>query len=84
VTDWGLSPALSVRVNAAVRLVAAAGVNVTLMVQLELTFTTLPQLLVCAKSPALVPVSVMLVMVNTELPVLVNAILWGALVVPWF
>jgi hypothetical protein len=71
-TDWGLPVALSVRARAAVRVPLAAAVKVTLMVQLAPAATELPQLLVCAKSPGLVPASAMLVMLNAELPVLFN------------
>jgi hypothetical protein len=49
-------PALSVTETVAEREPAADGVNVTLIVQLEFAATVVPQLLVCAKSPALVPV----------------------------
>ena len=48
----------------------AVGVNVTLMVQLELLPRLEGQLLVWAKSPLLVPVMPMLLMVTVELPVL--------------
>jgi hypothetical protein len=41
-------PALSVTVTLAVRVPEAVGVNVTLMVQLELAARLAPQLLVCA------------------------------------
>lgn len=50
---------------AAVLLPAAAGVNVTLIVQLELAASALPQLFVWAKSEALVP--------EIEIPVIVRA-----------
>lgn len=81
-TVWGLPPALSARLSEALRAEAAEGVNVTLMVQLPFTVTTLPQLFVCAKSEALAPVNEMLVMVSTELPALVSVTGWAALVVP--
>ena len=47
----GLPPALSLMVNAPVRVPLAVGVKVTLTVQLELVATLAPQLLLCAKSP---------------------------------
>ena len=64
--------ALSVILSEAVRLALAEGVKVTLMVQLPPAATELPQVLVWAKSLALVPVTVTLVMVNVALPVLVR------------
>ena len=45
-SDWGLPGALSVTESAAVRLPAAEGLNVTLMVQLPPADTELPQVLV--------------------------------------
>ena len=71
---WGLLGALSVTLIEAVRVPEAAGVNVTLIGQEELTVTMLPQVLVWAKSPALVPVTAMLVMSKFVLPVLVRVI----------
>ena len=69
-TVCGLPVALSVRVTAALRVPLAAGVKVTLTVQLAPAATLAPQLLVCAKSLALVPVSARLEMLKAELPVL--------------
>ena len=54
----------------AVRLPLAAGVKVTLIVQLALAATELPQVLVWAKSLALAPVSARLEMLKAALPVL--------------
>ena len=71
-TDWGLPVALSVMARAAVRLLAVDGVKVTLMVQLAPAATELPQLLVWAKSPALVPKTAMLVTLKAELPELLD------------
>ena len=68
VTDWGLPAALSVILIEAVRLPEAVGVNVTLIVQVAFAATTLPQVLVWAKSPALVPVTEMLVRSNLRSP----------------
>ena len=68
---WGLLVALSVTVSVPVRVPVAVGVKVTLMVQLPPAATLVPQLLVCAKSPLLVPVTAMLVMPR--------AVLWGLL-----
>jgi hypothetical protein len=69
-TDWGLSVALSVKLTAALRVPLAAGVKVTLIVQLVPAGTELPHVLVWAKSLALVPVSAMLVRVKAAVPVL--------------
>ena len=66
----GLPLALSVMLTEAVRLPLAAGLNVTLIVQLAPAATELPQVLVCAKSLALVPVRARLVMLKAALPVL--------------
>ena len=66
----GLPVALSVRVTAAVKEPLAAGVKVTLTVQLAPAATLAPQVLVWAKLPALAPVSAWLVRVYAALPVL--------------
>jgi hypothetical protein len=71
----GLPVALSVTLTEAVRLPLAEGVKVTLIVQVAPPATELPQLLLWAKSPALVPVSVTLVMLNVALPLLVRVTL---------
>jgi hypothetical protein len=60
----GLLVALSVTVNVPLRAPAAVGVKVTLIVQFAPAATLAPQLLVWAKSPLLVPVKVMLVMLS--------------------
>src|SRR6266566_1571497 len=85
---WGVLLALSVTVNVALRVPVAAGVKLTLMVQLPLAARVeglIGQLLVCPKSPGLVPVKPMLVMVSaaavgfesvTALAVLVMPTLW--------
>ncbi len=82
VTDCGLPVALSVRVRAAVKDPLAAGVKVTLIVQLAPAATLAPQLLVCAKSLGLVPVMAILVMLKAALPVLFRVTDWAALEVP--
>ena len=71
-TDCGLPLALSVMLTEAVRLPLAAGVNVTLMVQLAPAATELPHVLVWAKSLALVPVKARLVMLKAAVPVLLR------------
>ena len=81
-TVWGLPVALSVRVTAAVRDPLAAGVKVTLIVQLAPAATLAPQLLVCAKSLAFAPEIARLVTLKDVLPEFVKVIVWAVLVVP--
>ena len=69
-TVCGLPVALSARVRDAVRVPLAAGVNVTLIVQLFPATTLDPQLFVWAKSLVLVPERAMLVTLKVALPVL--------------
>ena len=83
-TVCGLPLALSVMLTLALRVPVAVGVKVTLMVQeapaanvLEL----LGQVLVWAKSPLLVPLRPILLMVRAALPLLVSVTAWAALVV---
>jgi hypothetical protein len=73
---------LSVTVNVAVREPVAVGVNVTLMVQLELAASDVPQLFDWAKSPLLVPVMAMLEMLRLAVPVLDSVTGCGELVAP--
>ena len=68
----GLPLALSVTVKDAERAPVALGVNVTLIVQLELAASDVPQLLVCSKSPLLVPVTAMLEILNAVPPEFVS------------
>jgi hypothetical protein len=68
----------------ALRVPAALGLKVTLMLQVAFARTLLPQELVWAKSPLLALVMVMLVMFRVEPPVLVRTRTCGALVVPTF
>src|SRR5271169_3057704 len=60
----------------------APGVKVTLIAQLKPAPTEPPQLLVCPKSPAFVPVKAILVIDKVEPPVLVRVTVCGALGVP--
>ena len=72
---WGLPAALSATLSVPLRAPVAVGVNVTLIVQLVLAARVeglKGQLLVWAKSPLLVPVIEMLLMVSAELPLLVR------------
>ena len=80
-TVCGLPAALSLMLSKAFRLPVAVGVKVTLMVQLPPAATEVPQLLLCAKSPALLPVSEMPLIVNAALPVLLSVTACPALVV---
>jgi hypothetical protein len=83
-TVCGLPEALSVIDTLALRVPVAVGVKVTLIVQFDPAASVLDPLghvLVCAKSPLLVPVKPMLLMVKAALPLLVNVTVWAALVV---
>ena len=73
-TVCGDPPALSLMESVALRLPVAEGVNVTEMVQLPFELRELPQLFVWLKSPELVPVMLMLLMVNVAVPGLVTVI----------
>ena len=75
VIDWGAPGALSAILTVAERPRMAVGVNVTVIEQVPLGATGLTQVLVCAKSPGLAPVTEMLVMVKLALPVLVSVTL---------
>ena len=77
---------LSVTVSVPARAPVAVDVNVTVIVQLAPAATELPQAFVWAKSPALVPMTVMPAILNAALPVLVSVTVWVALVVliVWF
>ena len=71
--------ALSVMLTEAVRPPVVVGVNVTVIVQLPPAATEPPHVFVSPKSPALVPVSWMLVMVKAAFPVLFRVTTWEAL-----
>jgi hypothetical protein len=75
---------LSVMLREAVRVPPAAGVKVTLMVQLALAATELPQVLVWAKSPESVPVTATVIGLRVAFPVLLRVTDCAALVVPRF
>jgi hypothetical protein len=81
-TVWGLLATLSVRVTVAVRAPLAAGVKVTLIVQLVPAATELPHVLVSAKSLALAPVTARLVTLKAALPVLLKVTVCAALITP--
>jgi hypothetical protein len=81
-TACGLPGALSVTLTDALRFPPAIGVKVTLNLQLAFTAREELQALVCAKSPAFAPVTVMFEIFSVALPVLVRVTVWGGLVVP--
>src|SRR5690349_3539080 len=78
----GLFWALSVIDMDAVRVPAAVGVKVTLMVQPALGATAAGQLLLCPKSVLLAPVTAMPVMFSCAVPVFVRVTGCAGLVVP--
>src|SRR5215469_1771414 len=78
-TVCGLPFALSLIVRVPVRVPVAEGVNVMLIAQEAPAATDVPQLFVCAKSPAFVPVMAMLVMFSAAFPVLLNVAACAAL-----
>lgn len=81
-TVCGLPAALSLTLSAAVRVPLAVGLNVTLMLQLAPAPKELPQLWVCAKSPTLVPVIAIPLIVKVLVPTLVSVTVIAGLVVP--
>ena len=85
-TVCGLPAELSDTEMLACRVPDAVGLKVTLIAQLVAAASELPQLLVSAKSPLLVPVMLMLLIVNVALPELLSVTMLAALVVPtaWF
>jgi hypothetical protein len=74
--------ALSLIETLALSLPLPVGLKVTLMLQLALAARLAGQVLVSAKSPALVPVTPMLLMLRDAFPLLVRVTVWAALVVP--
>ena len=79
---WGLLLALSVTVKVALLVPVAAGVKVTLIAQLDPAARLEPQLLVCPKSPLLVPVMAMPVIDSAALPEFERVTAWAVPVVP--
>jgi hypothetical protein len=76
---------LSLIETLALRLPLAVGLKVTLIVQFAPAASVLGlrgQVLVCAKSPALVPLIPTLVMVSAAFPLLVSVTVCAPLVVP--
>jgi len=81
-TVCGLPDASSETDTEALRVPAAVGANVTLMAQLPPAATLLPQVLVWAKSPGLVPPMVILLMLSAAVPELLTLMLCAALLAP--
>ena len=81
-TDCGLPGALSVTFTAALRFPVAAGVKVTLMLQLLFGGSDEGQLLVWPKSPLFAPVIWIDVMLSGRLPLLVSVVTSGLLAMP--
>src|SRR5207244_8439377 len=80
-TFCGLPAALSLMLSAALRVPLAVGLKLTLIVQLAPAANELPQLVVREKSPALVPVIAMLLMVKLVVPTFVSTV-FAELVLP--
>jgi len=86
-TLCGLPPALSLMLRVAVRAPLAAGVKLTLMVQLAVAARVLGlsgQVFDCAKSAAFTPFTTMPLIVSAAVPLFVSVIDCAALVVPIF
>lgn len=82
-TCCGLLASLSVKVRVAARVPAAVGLKSMPMVQVEEAARLMPQLFwLIAKSAALVPANLMLLMLTAELPVLVRVTDFAPLVLP--
>src|SRR5262252_9069406 len=77
VTVWGLLAALLVKVREAASVPAARGVKVTVMVQLLVEATLVPQVFVWLKSVGFAPVKAMEVMLRVVRPVLVSVTVSG-------
>src|SRR5664279_2816890 len=75
-------PALLLTLRVAVLEPYPAGVKVTLIVHVELPASVVPQLFVCAKSPALVPVIDTLIPVREDVGPFDRVTAWGALLTP--
>jgi hypothetical protein len=78
----GLPVPLSVTVTEAVRVPMAVGLNVALMVQLAPATRLEPQVVVREKSPLLVPVIAMLLILTDEAVPFFTVIAWAVLVAP--
>ena len=81
-TSCGPPPPVSLIETEAERAPVAVGLNVTDKVQLPPAGTLVPQVLVCAKSPGFVPVTLIPVMLRLVVPTLVRVTVCGGLVVP--
>jgi hypothetical protein len=81
-TVCGEPAALSAMLTAAASAPEAAGVKVTVMTQVPATATLLPQVLVCEKELAFVPVMLTPVKESAALPLLVSVIFCVAAAAP--
>jgi hypothetical protein len=81
-TACGLPAALSLTLSDAVRVPLAVGLKVILMLQVARAANELPHVWVCAKSPALIPVMAIPVMLMVVVPTLVSVTVFAGLVVP--
>ena len=81
-TCCGLPEALSVTLSTALRVPLAVGLKLTLIVQLALAASELPQVCVWEKSVALVPVIAIPVIVSEVVPTFVSVTVFGPLVTP--
>jgi len=81
-TNWGLPVTLSLTLSEAEREPVAVGVKVTLIEQFPPAKTLDPQLLVCWKSPGLLPPTEIAAMLTAASPELVSITLCAGLVVP--
>ena len=81
-TVCGLPLALSVTETPALRFPVAVGLNAALIVQLVPAARLEPQVWVWVKSPLLVPVMAMPLMLSAAAPVLERVIDWAALLAP--
>ena len=73
---------LSVTVRVPLRAPVAAGLKLTLIVQVPPAATGVEQVLVSPKSPALAPETATLLTVSAAVPALETVTVWAALVVP--
>jgi len=81
-TVWGEPAALSATLSVAAKVATDDGANVMEIAQFAPAANEFPQLLVCAKLLAPVPVNVMPEMVSAPVPVLVSVATCAVLVVP--
>ena len=81
-TACGAPAALSLTLSDAVRVPLAVGLKMILTLQVAPAANELPQVWVCAKSPALIPVMATPAMLRVVAPTLVSVTVFAGLVVP--